>query len=63
MIGSVLGGVVDVCKVYLTNRDEVGSLDHTCINVHTTKQGNTSNKEKEKVNQALTKVTLDLDNS
>jgi len=56
MIGFNSGGGVGVCKVFLTKRDELGSFDHTFIQIHTINKGTNNNKEinkkEEKINQA-----------
>jgi len=54
MIGFNSGGGVSVCKVFLTKRDEVGSFDHTCTQIHTinkVKNNKQRNKQKRRKNQ------------
>ena len=52
MTGVNFGSVAGVCGVFLTYRDEIGSLDHSCMQIHTTINVRTTNKQnKEKQSQ------------
>jgi len=50
MIGFNSGG--GVCKVFLTRRDEVESLDHTCMQIHTTNKV-TNNKHRKQIKRKI----------
>jgi len=45
MTGVNSSGGTCVCRVFLTNLDEIGSLDHTRMQIHTTINVQTTNKQ------------------
>jgi len=71
MIGCDYSGSVGAYKVFLTSRDIVGSLDHTCMQSYTTNNVQTTIKwkkenNKQKERKAISKPGLsflDLDDS
>jgi len=44
MTGVNSGGGAGTCGVFLTNFNEIGSLDHSCMQIHTTINIQTTNK-------------------
>ena len=70
MTGVNSGGGAGTCGVFLTNFNEIGSLDHSCMQIHTTINVRTTNEQnKRKTNKKKGKITkpslryLDLDDS
>jgi len=60
MIGYESSSSVGACKVFLTSRDVVGSLDHTCMQSYTTNNVQTTikQKRKKKKRKAISKPSL-----
>jgi len=56
MIGCDSSGSLGACKVFITIRDVVGSLDHTCKQSYTTNNVQTTIKQKER--KAISKPSL-----
>ena len=60
MTGVNSDGGAGVCRVFLTNLDEIGSLDHSCMQIHTTINVRTTNKRNKEKQTKLKEKSLSL---
>jgi len=49
MIGCDSSGSITACKVFITSRDVVRSLDYTCMQSYTINKRSNNNKKKAKI--------------